>query len=105
MPDNYIFLAMNDKDAAEVAGWSYDGPYSFYNMSKDPEDLEDLEELLDSAARAEGNYFSALASPSMELAGFICFRVYQKAGFAIHTSVTVTTNGNKYDFYEMRRDL
>jgi ribosomal-protein-alanine N-acetyltransferase len=36
---NYTFAPMNKEYASDIAGWHYDGVYSFYDMAADEEDL------------------------------------------------------------------
>lgn len=38
----FHFASMNEERAHAIADWHYEGPYAFYDMSADPEDLEDL---------------------------------------------------------------
>jgi ribosomal-protein-alanine N-acetyltransferase len=38
----YVFVAMNEEYAREVANWHYDGTYSFYDMAADEDDLKIL---------------------------------------------------------------
>jgi ribosomal-protein-alanine N-acetyltransferase len=65
------------------------------------------QQFVESGIRFMLQHFPAVTQLELKVAQFNerAIRVYQKTGFAIHTSVTVTTNGNEYDFYEMRRDL
>ncbi|SEO62394.1 ribosomal-protein-alanine N-acetyltransferase [Halogranum amylolyticum] len=37
---SYQFIPMSRADADRIVEWSYSGPYSFYDMANDPEDLE-----------------------------------------------------------------
>jgi [ribosomal protein S18]-alanine N-acetyltransferase len=46
----YVFRPMNDENAREISGWSYDPPYDFYDAASDPDDLA---ELLDPKRRGE----------------------------------------------------
>jgi ribosomal-protein-alanine N-acetyltransferase len=66
--DKYKIKMMNDHDARIIAKWEYEAPYDFYNMEND---LEDLEELLDSEARKDA-YYSAFDEQN-RLSGFFCF--------------------------------
>ncbi|GGE44013.1 N-acetyltransferase [Pullulanibacillus camelliae] len=51
---DYVFKRMTQKEAEEIAyHWHYDGPYSFYDMEADPEDME---EFLDPVRRGETTY-------------------------------------------------
>ena len=59
---------MNDEDAREISRWHYEPPYDFYDVTSDPDDLE---ELLD-PARRENVYFSALGEDG-SLVGFFQF--------------------------------
>lgn len=61
-----ILKNMSQKDASEIAAWKYDPPYDFYDLAKDPEDLD---EILDAEKRKD--YFSATSDG--ELAGYFCF--------------------------------
>ncbi|WP_077622747.1 GNAT family N-acetyltransferase [Sediminibacillus massiliensis] len=63
----YQFRKMTQYEAEEIAyQWKYPEPYSFYDMTADPEDLE---EFLDSKERGE-SYFSVY--DGQELIGFWC---------------------------------
>ncbi|CAG9623335.1 GNAT family N-acetyltransferase [Sutcliffiella rhizosphaerae] len=68
---NYIFRMMDDREAKQIANWQYEAPYSFYNFKND---VEDLNELLDSSLR--GNSYFSVYDQTEELIGFFCF--YQK---------------------------
>jgi hypothetical protein len=52
-----LFRPMTQTEAREVADWQFDDPYSFYEMSRDPDDLQ---ELLDPTRRAQSGYHTAL---------------------------------------------
>jgi [ribosomal protein S18]-alanine N-acetyltransferase len=64
-----VFRPMTQTEAQEVADWKYDDPYSFYDMSRDPDDLQ---ELLDPTRRAQSGYHTAL--DGSDLVGFFAFR-------------------------------
>ena len=38
----FTFRPMSEQAAQAIARWKYDGPYSFYNMENDPDDLAEL---------------------------------------------------------------
>jgi [ribosomal protein S18]-alanine N-acetyltransferase len=61
---------MSDAEARAVAGWHYEEPYTFYDMSQDPNDLQ---ELLDPSSRRRMGYHSALDANG-DLVGFLAFR-------------------------------
>ncbi len=61
-----VFKEMSEEEAREVANWKYEPPYDFYDVTKDPEDLD---ELLDPEKRKD--YFSAASND--ELVGYFCF--------------------------------
>lgn len=63
---DFIFKEMAQEEAREIAAWKYDPPYDFYDVAKDPEDLE---ELLDPDKRRD--YYSATSDG--ELVGYFCF--------------------------------
>ena len=65
----YVFRPMNDEEAREISGWSYDPPYDFYEATSDPDDLA---ELLDPERRREGAYYAAF-DDSGSLSGFFQF--------------------------------
>ena len=60
---------MTQAEARVVADWQYEGPYSFYDMSQDPDDLR---ELLDPTRRRQSGHYSALHGT--DLVGFFSFR-------------------------------
>lgn len=62
----FVFTNMSEREAREVAAWKYEPPYDFYDMAKDPEDLEVL---LDAEKRKD--YFSATSNGG--LVGYFCF--------------------------------
>ncbi len=64
----YQILKMQQKDAVVIAdNWKYDGEYSFYNMTEDPEDYEEII----SPERRKDNYYSVFENKI--LIGFFCF--------------------------------
>jgi len=63
---NFIFNEMTQKEAREIAAWKYDPPYDFYDLAKDPEDLEEI-----LAPEKRVDYFSATSGG--ELVGYFCF--------------------------------
>jgi ribosomal-protein-alanine N-acetyltransferase len=64
----YIFRPLEQTDAAAIAAWRYDDPYSFYNLDQDPEDLA---EFMDPANWPE-RYF-AVCDEANGLVGFFGF--------------------------------
>ena len=68
MTSGYRFRQMDDADARKISAWRYEPPYDFYDVAKDPEDLE---ELLDAKKRQD--YFAAFSGDGDELVGFLCF--------------------------------
>lgn len=67
---DFVVRKMTAADAAAVAGWRYDGAYSFYDMDQDPDDLS---ELLDPASWEQG--YCSVADEEGDLVGFFCFAV------------------------------
>ncbi|MBN2556640.1 MAG: GNAT family N-acetyltransferase [Anaerolineales bacterium] len=59
---------MDPASAAAIAAWHYEGPYAFYDMDQDPEDLA---ELLDPRSWKDRTY--AVTDEQGELVGFFCF--------------------------------
>jgi len=59
---------MQQADAECIARWHYDGPYVFYDMANDEDDLA---ELMD-PRRRENAYYAAVDSDG-SLVGFYCF--------------------------------
>ncbi|MDN6129150.1 MAG: GNAT family N-acetyltransferase [Tetragenococcus halophilus] len=58
---------MTQEEAVEIAdNWKYPEPYSFYNMTADKEDYD---EIIDSGTRGE-NFFSVISNST--LLGFFC---------------------------------
>lgn len=51
------------EEAESIVKWSYEPPYSMYNMSDDEEDIQEL---------MDGSYYS-VKNPKSELIGFFCF--------------------------------
>ncbi|MEK5236572.1 GNAT family protein [Paenibacillus sp. FSL L8-0470] len=60
---HYKIRLMEELDAREIVKWSYEAPYAMYNLSDDPEDIQEL---------LDGSYY-AVISPENELAGFFCY--------------------------------
>jgi len=65
---------MAEADARAIAGWHYEGAYSFYDMEQDPDDLG---ELLDPANW--GSSYFAVDDECGELVGFFCFALSEPA--------------------------
>jgi ribosomal-protein-alanine N-acetyltransferase len=63
---DFVFESMSDKEARKIAAWKYEPPYAFYDMAKDPEDLEEL-----LAPDKRKDYFSATSDGV--LVGYFCF--------------------------------
>ena len=61
---------MDQADAASIAAWKYESPYSFYDWTAD---ADDLALLLDAETR-EGRFFSVVDGDGA-LVGFFEFRV------------------------------
>jgi len=59
---------MNEQDAHAIAGWHYEGPYTFYDWTQD---ADDLAELLNPRSWEEKYY--AVLDEQGELAGFFSF--------------------------------
>lgn len=64
----YHVTPMTPAYAQAIAGWHYEGVYTFYDMDQDPEDLEDL---LDPVNWPDA-YFAVL-NEAGELVGFFVF--------------------------------
>ena len=62
---------MDQADAAAIAAWKYEPPYSFYDWTAD---ADDLALLLDAETR-EGRFFSGRRPADGALVGFFEFRV------------------------------
>lgn len=65
---DYIFRPLTDTAAHAIAAWHYDGPYSFYDMDQDQEDLA---EFLDPSTWPD-RYFAVYGEDG-DLVGFFCF--------------------------------
>lgn len=64
----FEFQKLSQSNAMAIAdGWKYDGIYSFYDMTADPEDYE---EFVDEELRNKNDHYQAIAND--ELAGFFC---------------------------------
>jgi ribosomal-protein-alanine N-acetyltransferase len=59
---------MDDGEATRISGWHYEPPYDFYDVTSDPDDLQ---ELLDPKRRKE-DYFSVFDEAGV-LVGFFQF--------------------------------
>jgi [ribosomal protein S18]-alanine N-acetyltransferase len=76
----YVFRPMNDEEAREISGWSYDPPYDFYEATSDPDDLA---ELLDPERRREGAYYAAFG----ERGALVGFFQFEKKGRIIEVGL------------------
>ena len=70
----FEFRPMDENCARAVAGWHYEGIYSFYDMEQD---VEDLQELLDQ--RSWIDHYYAVTDEQGDLIGFFCFEREQEA--------------------------
>ena len=84
----YVFRPMNDEEAREISGWSYDLPYDFYDATSDPGDLA---ELLDPKWRRQGAYYAAF-DESGALVGFFQF---EKKGRIVEVGLRPDLTGRK----------
>jgi [ribosomal protein S18]-alanine N-acetyltransferase len=64
----FTFRQMNEQEARAIARWHYEGPYAFYDMDQD---ADDLAELLNPRSWEEKYY--AVFDEQGELAGFFTF--------------------------------
>jgi len=64
----FNFQPMEQHHAHAIAGWHYQGPYAFYDMERDPEDLE---ELVDPSSW--NDYYYAVTDDLGDLVGFFSF--------------------------------
>jgi ribosomal-protein-alanine N-acetyltransferase len=64
----FTFRQMNEQEARAIARWHYEGPYAFYDMDQD---ADDLAELLNPRSWEEKYY--AVLDEQGELAGFFTF--------------------------------
>jgi [ribosomal protein S18]-alanine N-acetyltransferase len=65
----FSFRPMTQADAEAIALWHYPEPYSFYDWSQDPDDLD---ELLDPARRGEA--YVAVDDPDGAVIGYFSFK-------------------------------
>nr|WP_305953429.1 GNAT family N-acetyltransferase [Paenibacillus sp. P32E] len=63
MANDYCIAAMDEQQARKIVNWVYEPPYSIYNMTDDPEDIQEM---------LDGTYFSVLSTEG-ELVGFFCY--------------------------------
>lgn len=64
----FEFREMDENYARSIAGWHYEGVYSFYDMDQDAEDLADLL----NSRRWAGRYY-AVVDEHNALVGYFCF--------------------------------
>lgn len=70
----FEFKPMDENCAHIIAGWHYEGIYTFYDMEQD---VEDLEELLD--PRSWVDHYYAVTDKRGDLVGFFCFEREREA--------------------------
>ena len=92
---NYSFIPMNKYYANEIAySWKYDDDYSFYDMTKDEDDLK---EFLNENSW-EGNYFVVINDEN-ELVGFYSFNFEDRImwiGFGLNPELTGRKIGTEF---------
>src|SRR6185312_74620 len=74
----FRFMPLSQDDAEVVAGWHYPEPYSFYDWTADPDDLQ---ELLDPALRRDAYW--AVRDDADELVGFFDCKPKEEGTVAI----------------------
>src|SRR5215211_9054433 len=84
----YRFRQMEDEEAVEISGWSYDPPYDFYDATSDPDDLA---ELLDRKRRQEGAYYAAFD----ERGALVGFFQFEKKGRIVEVGLRPDLTGRK----------
>lgn len=92
---NHTFQPMTQQQAEEIAqNWRYEGEYSFYDMTADPEDLA---EFLDPGQRQD-SYFTVIQGG--EVIGFYSFTQMSDATIDIGLGMKpeLTGNGKGLDF-------
>lgn len=123
-PLNFTIRPLTAADARAIAGWHYDGPYSFYDMDQDPDDLA---ELLDPAnwperyqaavdeqglglaflqaglRHAERAYHPTCINLAVAAFNRRAIRLYEKAGFRTVGRRQQATNGGIHEFITMSR--
>lgn len=68
---NFTFKKLQQDNAIIIANeWKYEEPYSFYDMTADPDDYN---EIVNEALRNESVYLEAILNN--ELAGFFCLEI------------------------------
>jgi [ribosomal protein S18]-alanine N-acetyltransferase len=85
---------MDEVDAAAIAAWQYEPPYSFYDWTADADDLA----LLLGAETREGRYFS-VHDETGELVGFFGFQLEGTdvvVGLGLHPSLTGRGLGQQF---------
>lgn len=88
---DYLIRLMNDADAHAISQWHYDGPYSFYDVASDPDDLA---ELLDAEARADSYW--TVTDEQGALVGFFSLHVegnVVEIGLGMRPDLTGKGNG------------
>ena len=88
---NYVFAPLTQRQAEQISyEWQYDGPFAFYDM---PNDEEDLAEFLNPEERTE-HYFAVLDGE--ELIGYYVFEPNAKVvdvGLGMRPDLTGRGNG------------
>lgn len=100
---NYNIEEMSIEDAKQVASWRYEEPYSLYNMTDTPEEIEEL---------TDGTYFSVRLEET-GIIGYFCYGksaqvpsaikkgLYNKEGFldiGLGMKPELTGQGNGLNF-------
>lgn len=65
---NLTIRPMQRADAERIARWHYEGPYAFYDMAHDPDDLAELMN-----PQSWENTYYAVVDADGSLIGFFCF--------------------------------
>jgi ribosomal-protein-alanine N-acetyltransferase len=90
----FEFRQMDQLDAAAIAAWHYEPPYSFYDWTADADDLA----LLLGAETREGRFFSVY-DEKRDLVGFFEFQVEGTdvvVGLGLHPSLTGRGLGQQF---------
>ena len=91
---NYIFSPLTQRQAEQIAyEWQYDGPFAFYDM---PNDEDDLAEFLNPEERTE-HYFAVLNGE--EMIGYYVFELNAEivdVGLGMRPDLTGQGNGTAF---------
>lgn len=94
----FEFQRLTQNHTIKIANeWKYDGVYSFYDMT---EDIEDYEEL-----RSQNEHYEAQAYIlNAALFNQRAIRLYRACGFLDEAVITRKLNGGTYEFLTLKKE-